>query len=500
MLLKIRHGILEITNHPNTRKSAIIINDEIILSSGTILAPYIRPVEPNGQCASSKIIETLRNDSLVNVQEDNNDSKFLNSLNYQITFDRKGLVNQSQIFTRYSAKLLYLFSCNEVSRYIQHICSTGGQIDDTSKECFLSSFVVLSFRKTNDKEILERFISQIKNYLRFLYKAQKLDDILTICTPFGLEEFYKTIHIGKISNLINSNGSLFVLSNNLPIGCEGAAVFNDKLRLIGMIICTSFQRQNENVNLTLAASFSHILIDFMKKLGISVSSIAVPPKISSFQWERSIVVVMIDDKQCTGTLVKILNKTFVLTCSHVIEDDNSTITCRSAYGNFEANLIWKNPNFHKPFDVALLKPSSNIPNKYFVKLSPNRPHPGQMVYNAGFPFFIKFDNKHDFNPSIFQGRIIKYTPGAIMSDGCVQAGQSGGPMFDENGCIVGICVSNLKEDNVIYPNCNTAVPINDIRQTLEQYARTGDLTVLNNLVTKDSMVLNSDPMQIQSKL
>lgn len=59
-----------------------------------------------------------------------------------------------------------------------------------------------------------------------------------------------------------------------------------------------------------------------------------------------------------------------------------------------------------------------------------------------------------------------------MSDGCVQAGQSGGPMFDEHGCIMGVCVSNIKVDNVVYPNINNAIPIITIRSILEDYART----------------------------
>lgn len=493
MLLKIRHGILEITNHPSTRKSAIIINDEIILSSATILQPYIRPLNQNGQCPASQIIEHLKNNALIKVQEDNDEANFLNSLNFQITFDRKSLVNRSQILTRYQAKMLYLFNCAEVSQYIRRICSE----DDA---CFFGGFVILSFRKTNSKDIFKKFTSHIKNYLRFSQNVQKMDDILTICSPFGMEEFYKTIHIGKISNVINSNGSLFVLSNSLPNGCEGSAVFNDKLRLIGIIICTAFQRENENVTLTLAANFSHILKDFLRKVGINVTSIDIPQKTLSYQWERSIVVVMMDSKQCTGTLVKILNKTFVLTCSHVIEDEQTPITCRGANGNFEVDLIWRNPTFNKPFDVALLRPRSKIPDRFFVKLSPERPQPGQMVYNAGFPFFIDFNQ--DFNPSIFQGRIIKYIPGAIMSDGCVQAGQSGGPMFDKNGFILGICVSNVKEDHVIYPNCNTAVPIVDIRQTLEQYVKSDDLTVLNNLVAENFVpsILEMETTNIRSKL
>ena len=53
----------------------------------------------------------------------------------------------------------------------------------------------------------------------------------------------------------------------------------------------------------------------------------------------------------------------------------------------------------------------------------------------------------------------------------LQAGQSGGPMFDEVGSVLGICVSNLKLDNTIYPNLNTSVPICDIKDILEQFAK-----------------------------
>lgn len=97
---------------------------------------------------------------------------------------------------------------------------------------------------------------------------------------------------------------------------------------------------------------------------------------------------------------------------------------------------------------------------------------GQTVFNAGFPYYVNFGLKYDFFPSIFQGRIIKCDMGAIMSDGSVQSGQSGGPMFDQNGSILGVCVSNFKIDDIIYPNINTAIPICDIRNTLRQFART----------------------------
>lgn len=54
-------------------------------------------------------------------------------------------------------------------------------------------------------------------------------------------------------------------------------------RLIGMIMCTSFQRQQENVNLTLAANFAYLLRDFMRQLGLNVTSVRVQRDSSNFR-------------------------------------------------------------------------------------------------------------------------------------------------------------------------------------------------------------------------
>lgn len=115
----------------------------------------------------------------------------------------------------------------------------------------------------------------------------------------------------------------------------------------------------------------------------------------------------------------------------------------------------------------MLSVPSNISDNYFLNLSDRKPCLGQSIYNAGFPFFTNFTDTDDttFSSSIFEGRIIKYSTGVLISDGTLQAGQSGGPMFDENGFILGICISNLKLDQSIYPNINTAVPICDIKHS-----------------------------------
>ncbi|XP_061386779.1 peroxisomal leader peptide-processing protease-like [Musca vetustissima] len=527
MLLKIRHALLEVANHPNAKQSAVIINNELIITSGCILQPYVRPILPfvadhsnENVCASTKIIHKLQQCRLVNAQDvDTDEAQHLNALNYQVTFDRRKLPaavtdskhnsNVPHILTRYRAKLLYIFSSKEISRNLHKMLSSMSFQDSQTKdhnEVLLTSFLVLTMRPTSvtttAPEKFERFLEHIAHYLRYIHPIRPLDDVLTMCTPFGLENFYKTISIGKVSNVIGKSGSLFVLSNNLPLGCEGSAVFNNKLRLIGLIISTAFQRNNENLQMTIAANFAFLLRDFMNQLGIKITTITIPREPSNFAWERSLVVIEANGNQGTGTFVKVQNKKFIITCSHVVFQVNSTVYCRGVDGEFESDVLWRNPNYDTAFDVALLSTPSHIPSRYCVRLAQTKPCLGQTVYNAGFPYFVNFNLKYDFNPSIFQGRIIKYTPAAIMSDGCVQAGQSGGPMFDEHGNIMGVCVSNIKMDNVVYPNINNAIPIVTIRSILEDYAKTNDIHILNNLVANPDIqrVWALKPPPIISKL
>lgn len=252
MLLKIRHALLEVTNHPNAKQSAIIINNEVIITSGCILQPYVRPILPfisdhsnDNVCASTKIIHKLQQCRLVNAQDvDTDEAQHLNSLSYQVTFDRRKLPaavterrnsNVPHILTRYRAKLLYVFSSKEISRNLHKMLNSITFMETQTKEhndILLTSFLVLTMRPGQTAETpekFERFLEHIAHYLRYIHPIRPLDDVLTMCTPFGMENFYKTINIGKVSNVIGKDGSLFVLSNTLPLGCEGSAVFNNKL-------------------------------------------------------------------------------------------------------------------------------------------------------------------------------------------------------------------------------------------------------------------------------
>lgn len=509
MLLKIRHALLEVTSPPAAKQSAIIINNELIISSGSILQPHLA-VDGDKGAQIKAIVARLQRGQLLDVQnEEQEEDAQIRSLHFVATFDPQQRrprpiaapgSRQPHILSRFTAHPLYVFCANEVCRNLHHILLTADSGD--AGEVLRSSFVVLGLRKPEKEKYFKRFLAHIANYLRYLQPMHTLDDVLVMCSPFGLENFYKTISIGKVSNVMGRSGCLFAISNALPLGCEGSAVFNNKLRLVGIVICTSFQRHHENVNLTLAANFGYLLRNFMEQLGMSTTAFQLSREPSSFAWERTIVVIESAGQQGTGTFIRVHNKRFILTCAHVVGQNIETVNCRAADREFQSEVIWCNPDSDKPFDLALLTAPQDVPEQCCVRLARSPATVGQMVYNAGFPYYVNFSFRHDFNPSIFQGRVIKCDTGAIMSDGSVQAGQSGGPMFDQNGCILGVCVSNIKLDDVVYPNINTAIPICDIRNTLQQFARTNDLNVLSNLVASPDVhrVWSLEMPPIRSKL
>ena len=139
----------------------------------------------------------------------------------------------------------------------------------------------------------------------------------------------------------------------------------------------------------------------------------------------------------SGTGFIITNGGYVITCNHVIKNENDI---RIVFNGNElsAKLVLTDPNN----DLALLKIEGSFPAIAFSK---NRSAKmGEKVFTVGYP-----------NPSI-QGINLKYNSGNISSltgfqddvrlyqiSVPVQPGNSGGPLLDENGNILGVIVSQL---------------------------------------------------------
>lgn len=77
----------------------------------------------------------------------------------------------------------------------------------------------------------------------------------------------------------------------------------------------------------------------------------------------------------------------------------------------------------------------------------------------------------NIQPSVYRGKLVNYRAGMIITDSVIQSGQSGGPIFNERDQMVGIVVSNFRENATgrVFPSLNCSVPMFNINPYLSEY-------------------------------
>ena len=158
---------------------------------------------------------------------------------------------------------------------------------------------------------------------------------------------------------------------------------------------------------------------------------------------------------------------YVITNHHVIEG------CQKVVVHYKGKeLPVTVVTYDQQNDLALLKGDFR-PETVFA-LSGNQPELLQDVYVAGYPF----GNKISSSVKVTKGIISSLTGignnfSNIQIDAALQSGNSGGPILDEMGNIVGVAVSKLDAkymyDNfgIIPENTNFGIKANVVRSVLE---------------------------------
>jgi len=157
---------------------------------------------------------------------------------------------------------------------------------------------------------------------------------------------------------------------------------------------------------------------------------------------RGIVTVYSSIEHGSGFLVG--NEGLILTNYHVVKGQSSDLKVRFGRGEvLRAIVIAEDPTN----DVAVLRVNlSNITNFYSLKLfNPPEKEPlvqvGEEVVAIGSPL-----NWEEYEKTLTKGVVGKFSNGIIMHDASVNQGNSGGPLINYGGYVVGI---------------NTFVPSND---------------------------------------
>ena len=195
----------------------------------------------------------------------------------------------------------------------------------------------------------------------------------------------------------------------------------------------------------------------------------------------------------TGTGFFIDVRGYIATNNHVIEDANDIMVVFNRNGvrqMHSAEVVKRNAIN----DVAIIhitdsefRPFSNIPYNFSI----SKKEMGEMVYTLGYPVVdvMGFDE-----PTLNKGEISSVT--GVRGDATmyqisvpIHPGNSGGPLFDEKGNLVGITSSGL--DKSKFSNVNYAVKSNYLYGLIE--ALPIDLKLPND-VSNDTLSL---PQQIK---
>ena len=187
--------------------------------------------------------------------------------------------------------------------------------------------------------------------------------------------------------------------------------------------------------------------------------------------------IKIDSKQdvFTGSGVILNNGKWIITNRHVVRRAKY-ISVRNGLGKVRIVKSVQYPSNDK-IDLALLILSKPYPSNYSIKFNEiSLPKTGQKIFVMGYPISSILGR---FNPSITEGIIsmnrgFGELPGEFQITAPMNKGNSGGPIFNSNGEIVGISVAGLdkvtimKEEGFIPQDVNLGISSEVLKTFLNQ--------------------------------
>ncbi len=200
---------------------------------------------------------------------------------------------------------------------------------------------------------------------------------------------------------------------------------------------------------------------------------------------KSVVTVILDKginiKDGSGYFDKMIGTGFfiddngyILTNHHVIADhvdpkyEGFSKVYVSTSEDPDTNIPATVVGYDKVFDLALLKISKKNSNKIILGRSPEV-NLGDKIYAIGNPLGIKNSVTAGIisNKELYLFQLGK----ALQIDAAVNPGNSGGPLLDENGQVIGVVFAGLPQ----YQGINFAIPIQWVTLSLPKLYKGGEV-------------------------
>ena len=207
-----------------------------------------------------------------------------------------------------------------------------------------------------------------------------------------------------------------------------------------------------------------------KKALPSVVGITTTGKVNTFFGEREV--------QGVGSGVIINSNGYILTNSHVVSDGNTSRiqVMLEDDKTVDAKLLWNDPYM----DLAVIKVNeSNLPAAELG--DSDKVNIGEQAIAIGNPLGL------DFNRSVTAGYVSgvdrtietqdgKIISGLIQTDAAINNGNSGGPLLNKKGEVIGI--NTIKIGGTATEGLGFAIPINTAKEIVDAIISRGDKSPL----------------------
>lgn len=157
----------------------------------------------------------------------------------------------------------------------------------------------------------------------------------------------------------------------------------------------------------------------------------------------------------SGTCFYLRSHNLFVTNYHVVEGFRQVAIQDNDRNAYLADVVLVNPNA----DLALLKAGGDFSALPEIRFSEGEIAIGHRITVAGYPFGMPFTVTEG---TVSSPRQLVGTRHLVQTDAAVNPGNSGGPMFNENGELVTVTVSKINDAD----NMGFGIPVDTLREVL----------------------------------
>ncbi|XP_019620459.1 PREDICTED: uncharacterized protein LOC109467009 isoform X2 [Branchiostoma belcheri] len=310
--------------------------------------------------------------------------------------------------------------------------------------------------------------------------------VVAVGTPFGVlcpSVFMNSLVRGIVCNTAGKDGALILTDARCLPGTEGGPLLtadrDGKWLLLGLVAAPLCWKANEWIGLSLVCSFRGALDSLSRVMPWPLLTAATVPHSSPesphpalSQVEKSVVMVEAGDMWGSGVIVHVdQSKVYLLTCRHVVGPSSrvNVVPHHAHKVRVTGCVVYATPS-ESVYDLAVVE----FPNPG-VELVPvrdtRRYNQGEQCFAVGYALF---GQNQQLKPTVTAGVLSNVVtwegnPIMIQSTCAVHAGVSGGALFDQQGQLMGIVVSNAKDVQLkaCYPHLNFIIPSTSFAKPLK---------------------------------